>query len=99
MDRIGRDEDPDNRDRNRDRTRERKKRRFEGGRDPEEIKRELLSKRERNYERQEPAQSSQPASGTSSMLRKPASYSANDKHAKRAYIGNIPQDTDTVDLL
>jgi hypothetical protein len=98
MERIGRELNPtEESERVRDRTKPRKKRRFDSGPDPELVKQGLVSGRKRDYEKDDNEISPNP---TSSMHRKPPAptFVGNDKHAKRAYIGNIPQDTDHYDL-
>ena len=88
------------RERTRDRTRPRK-RRFDSGPDPNKIKESLKSGRTRDYE-QASSSSSKPlysSSGPSLPPKPITQFVGSDKHAKRAYIGNIPSDTDFADLL
>lgn len=98
MERSYRENSSENRDRPRDRSRTKKKRRFDSGPDPEKVKQELLTPREREYQREEEVKPAQGDQNAASNYRHMQTFSANDKHAKRAYIGNIPQDTDTIDL-
>lgn len=92
MERIGREPNPEARERTRDRTKPRK-RRFDSGPDPEKIRQEMMKGRERDYQK-----SSNNEDKGANVSTKKQTYIGNDKHAKRAYIGNIPSDTDHYDL-
>ena len=94
MERIGRDQDTSEKDRVRDRTKPRKKRRFDSGPDPEKVKETLTTKEVREeFDREKEEEAA-----ANILNKKPIVYSNSDVHAKRAYIGNIPIDTDPVDL-
>ena len=100
MDRLPRSEIyEETKDNVRDRTtsRRRTKRRFDSGPDPEKIKQELERHKEMNDQRQM-SSISQTQQANNGMVNRFATGNTNDKHAKRAYIGNIPQDTDSIDL-
>jgi len=97
MERIGRDNTRDDQERIRDRTQPRKKRRFDSGPDPEKIKSKLTS-REQESDRATPGKEDNGPQLAKSSASKSISYTGSDKHAKRAYIGNIPLDTDQIDL-
>ena len=95
MERIGRENNIEDKERVRDRTRPRRKKRFDDGPDPEQIKQGVIPQRARDYQNSNPEMTEvKPAT----VVRKTTTYVGNDKHAKRAYIGNIPQDTDHSDL-
>lgn len=68
--------------------RKRTKRRFDSGPDPTKVREEHLETLSKSA-----TQLSKPT-----LPSRTAQCSTNDKHAKRAYIGNIPYDTDTSDL-
>lgn len=97
MERVPRSENSEESDRNRDRSSHRKKRRFDSGPDPNKIK-ELLTKRDRDYDKTPDSPTDQQNQSNAAGLKKPPMFVGCDKHAKRAYIGNIPADTDAIDL-
>ena len=94
MERIQRETSSEERDRIRDRSLTKKKRRFDSGPNPEKIKEELTTGRTKE-DNDDGLNSLGPLGSTAT---KSASYLGSDKHAKRAYIGNIPIDTDHIDL-
>ena len=96
MERIQKESIIEERERTRDRSRPRK-RRFNSGPDPQKLKEELQKGRERDYQKDNSATETDSKS-TGGVRKITTSFIGNDKHAKRAYIGNIPQDTDHFDL-
>lgn len=91
--------DEDNKDHIRDRTisKPRAKRRFDSGPDPEKVKQELLSAKQQEMQKQSSGMS-QTFMSSGTVPNRYGSGNTNDKHAKRAYLGNIPSDTDPIDL-
>ena len=95
MERIQRESSSEERDRMRDRSVPKKKRRFDSGPNIDKLKEEINVSKSKDDE-DDQSQGNQSSLAASSL--KTSSYLGSDKHAKRAYIGNIPIDTDHVDL-